>query len=253
VKKAQMLSEAMPEDRQSEEVLQRLLSNITSKLSWVEIDLPSRGLLYESGVNKISIRPLTFEDERLLKSISATKDPDAVIERLMRNCIKGIDASELSPQDKMYALFRIRGISYGDSYPIEHDCMNCGATSKLDLSIKTLDTTELKEEHMRFVLPDSEQEVQIKLPRSQDSHLLKTIDTMHENMHLFVYSIGGVTDKTIVEAFIRKTTVRDIDVLRSRIYTPEYGMENHFFYTCAGCGTKNRVPIELNANFFTAS
>ena len=72
-------------------------------------------------------------------------------------------------------------------------------------------------------------------------------------MPLFVYSVGGVTDKTIVEAFIRKTTVRDVDTLRSRIFDADYGMENHFFYSCNSCGTRNRVNIELNASFFTAS
>ena len=251
--KAQALAESVPVDVQSEEVLQRLLANVVAKQTWVEIDLPSRGLLYQDGAAKLQIRPLSFEDERSLKSASASKDPDGIIEKLLRDCTRGVDSSEMTPQDKMYALFRIRGISYGDSYPIEHDCVKCGSTSKLELSIKTLDTTALKEEHMRFTLPDSQQEVQIKLPRTQDANLYATLDAMHQNMHMFVYSVGGVTDKTIVEAFIHKTTVRDIDMLRSRIFTPEYGMENHFFYTCAGCGTKNRVPIELNANFFTAS
>ena len=72
-------------------------------------------------------------------------------------------------------------------------------------------------------------------------------------MALFVYSVGGVTDKTIVEAFIRKTTVRDVDTLRTRIFDADYGMENHFFYNCNSCGTRNRVGIDLNASFFTAS
>ena len=45
---------------------------------------------------------------------------------------------------------------------------------------------------MRFVLPDSQQEIQIKLPRTQDMHLVDTIDKMHENMALcsFIVSQG---------------------------------------------------------------
>ena len=46
----------------------------------------------------------------------------------------------------------------------------CGSSSKLDLSIESLETTNLTPQHMEFTLPDSEQDA-IKLPRVQDSHL----------------------------------------------------------------------------------
>lgn len=251
--KAAVMSEAMPADRQSEEVLERLLQNVTAKLTWMVVPLPSQGLLYPEGQKAVEIRPLTFDDERVLKSVTATKNPEAVIEKLLRSCVRGIDASELTPADRLYVLFRIRGISYGDKYPVEHECTNCGSSSKLDLSIESLETTNLTQQHMEFTLPDSQQDVIIKLPRVQDAHLYDNLEAMHDNMALFVYSVGGVTDKTIVEAFIRKTTVRDVDTLRSRIFDADYGMENHFFYSCNSCGTRNRVNIELNASFFTAS
>ena len=253
IQKAQAMSESIPVDTRTEEVLANLLKNVTSKLQWITIELPSQGLLYPSGQNQVDIRPLTYDDERILKSVAAVKDPDSVIEKLLRNCIRGVDASELTPQDRLYILFRIRGLSYGDKYPIDHDCEKCGSTSKLEISIQSLEVNRLTPEHMEFTLPDSEQDVVIKLPRLQDSHLFNTVEAMHENLPQFVYSIGGVTDKTIVEAFIQKTTVRDVDILRNRVYDSEYGMENHFFYNCQGCGMKNKVPIELNASFFTAS
>lgn len=251
--KAAVMAEAMPADHHSEEILDRLLQNVTSKLVWVPIELPSQGLLYTEGQKAVEIRPLTFDDERVLKSASAVNDPDSIIEKLLRSCVRGIEATDLTPQDRLYVLFRIRGISYGDTYPMEHECEKCGTTSKLDLSIESIETHTLTPEHMEFVLPDSEQDVVIKLPRVQDAHLYKTVEAMHDNLPLFVYSVGGVTDKTIIDAFIRKTTVRDVDTLRNRVYNSDYGMEDHFYYSCAGCGTRNRVGIELNANFFTAS
>jgi len=251
--KAAVMAEAMPADRHTEEILEKLLQNVTDKMRWVQVMLPSQGLLYPEAQKVVDIRPITFDDERMLKSTQATRDAEGTLEKLLRGCVRGIDVSELTPEDKLYVLYRLRGISYGDTYALEHDCENCGTTSKLDLSISTLKTTPLKEEHMRFVLPDSQQEIQIKLPRTQDMHLVDTIDKMHENMHMFIHNIAGVSDKTVIEAFIQKTTVRDVDLIRSRIFSPEYGMENHFFYSCAACGTKNRVPIELTSNFFTAS
>ena len=251
--KAQSMAETLPADRRSEEILDQLLSKVSSKMAWLEVELPSQGLLYEDGTKKVRIRPFTFDEERMLKSASAMDSPDEILEKLLRRCVEGMDISMLTPQDRLYILFRLRGISYGDTYPIEHSCDNCGTLSKLDLSIKTLGVTPLSESMMKFELPDSEQEVQIKLPRIQDSHLYNSLEAMHENMHLFVYSIAGVTDKTIIEAFIRKTTVRDIDTLRSHIFSSDYGMEDKFFYSCQGCGKRNQVSIDLNPSFFTAS
>tara|TARA_R110000824_G_scaffold35687_5_gene111602 strand:- start:3529 stop:4392 length:864 start_codon:yes stop_codon:yes gene_type:complete len=251
--KAQMMSENIPVDKNVEAALEALLGKVKSKMAWSEIVLPSQGLLYPDGQKTIRIRPFTFEDERILKSMDGIKDPDAVIERLLRNATDGLEVGELTPHDRVYVLYRLRGISYGDGYEVSHDCDKCSITSKLELSIKSLTTTNLTREHMVFNLPDSEQECEVKLPRMQDEHLYNNNSNLMNNMHMFVYRVGNITDKTIIEAFIHKTTVRDIDTLRNRIFAPEYGMENHFFYTCAGCSTKNKVDIQLNENFFTAS
>ncbi len=251
--KSAMMAGNMPEDRMSSDALDRLLSNVRTKMAWVVVELPSQGLLYEHGQKAVEVRPFTFDDERILKSSRTLSKPDETIEKLLRSCVRGIEISELTPHDRLYLLFRIRGISYGDDYPIQHDCDSCAKTSKLSLKISTLETTPLTEEHMKFMLPDSEQEAVIKLPRLQDEHLYNSGERLMENLYQFVYSVGGITDKTILEAFIQKTTVRDIDTLRRRIFTPSYGMEEHFFYTCNECGYKNKVNIGLNEDFFTAS
>ena len=252
-RKAAQMSESMPADKMSEEALEKLLANVKHRMAWQEISLPSMGLLYPNGETKVSIRPFTFDDERVLKSMEAAKNPEAVIEKLLRNCVRGIPIEELTPHDRVYCLFRLRGISYGDDYPLQHDCNNCGKPSKLSLTISTLAMRPLTPEHMQFTLPDSEQAAIIKLPRTQDENLYKSPELLMNNLHLFIYSVGGITDKTIIEAFLHKTTVRDIDTLRSHIFTPDYGMENHFFYNCNDCNTKNRVEIGLNESFFTAS
>tara|TARA_R110002110_G_scaffold415267_1_gene648999 strand:- start:2766 stop:3629 length:864 start_codon:yes stop_codon:yes gene_type:complete len=250
---AERMSENIPVDKGVEEALEKLLQNVRNKMAWSEVKLPSQGLLYPNNETSIRIRPFTFEDERLLKSQASQDNPETILESLLRNCTEGIDVTTLTPHDKVYVLFCLRGISYGDNYPISHDCVNCKVTSNLDMSIKSLETTPLKREDMVFTLPDSLMEAEIKLPRGQDEHLWNTPESLMANMHMFVYRVGEIMDKTIIEAFIHKTTVRDIDTLRTRIFTPEYGMENHFFYNCKGCNHKNKVDIALNESFFTAS
>lgn len=252
-RRAEAMTENIPVDGTTEAILEGLLKNVKSKMAWIEVELPSQGLLYADGTSRVKLRPFTYDDERQLKTTATASNPDKVIDTLLHNCVEGIDITKLLPHDRLYILFRLRGISYGDTYPLSHDCVSCGITSKLDLSINTLETTPLTKEHMIFTLPDSEQEAEIKLPSQSESHLFNSAEKLMENLHMFIYRIGDVTDKTILEAFIRRTTVRDIDTLRTHIFTPKYGMETHFFYNCAGCTTKNKVEIELNESFFTAS
>ena len=218
------------------------------------MNYPPKACCTRTELKPIQIRPFTFDDERLLKTIHVTKkDPDVVIDTLLRNCSQGLPVEALLPHDRLYVLYRLRGISYGDDYPLTHVCGSCDAQSELNLKISTLEITPLTREHMVFTLPDSEQEAEIKLPGAQDQDLCKTVDAAMTNMHMFIYRIGDVRDKTVIEAFIRKTTVRDIDTLRTHIFTPAYGMESFFHYNCQGCGFKNRVEIELTGDFFTAS
>ena len=49
-RKAEMMSANLPEDKVTDELLESLLKNVKSKMSWVEIELPSQGLLYKDGV-----------------------------------------------------------------------------------------------------------------------------------------------------------------------------------------------------------
>lgn len=240
----------LPEDTGMNAALDMLLAKVKDKQAWLSVELPSQGLLYADNTSTVEIRPFTFADERELKGGGA--DAGQTIERLLRRCVKGIDPSVLTPADRLYVLFRARGISYGNEYPIDSTC-DCGVTNKLTLKIDTLETNPLTEEMMRFTLPDSEQEVLIKLPTQKDAHLYSTSDKLMVNMHKFVARVGDVSDATIIDQFIRNTTVRDIDRLRKSIFLPEYGMEQEFWYSCGECGTRVGADISLNEHFFTAS
>ena len=253
LRRAEAMSTNIPVDKNIQATLDALLSNVKDKMVWVEVTLPSQGILYESGVSVVKIRPFTFKEEKALKSISALSDPETLLESLLRSCVDGVRVEELTPIDRMFLLFRIRGISYGDDYKISHSCAKCGSENNLTLKISTLKTTPLDLEDMRFTLPDSEQIVEIRYPRSQDEDLYSSSEKLMDNMHRFVKSVGGVADSLILEQFVRSTTVRDIDTLRTKIFTPTYGMESEFFYGCGECGTRNQVDIELNPTFFTAS
>ena len=103
------------------EILSELLKNVQSKIGWSQLRLPSAGF-NPSKIETIEIRPFTFEDERLLRTTKTISQGELIVEQLISRCIKGIEYKDLLLIDKNYILFKLREISYGDSYDIKVAC-----------------------------------------------------------------------------------------------------------------------------------
>ena len=241
----------VPQDADMQSALEGLLENVHDKLKYVEASLPSKGLFYPKSDSKVSVRPLTFDDERSLRNMN-TDNMVTVLTTILGACTKGMDISLLTPPDRLFLLFKIRELSYGDDYKLEQNCEECGVKNSLTLKLSTLEIDYLEEDYTVFELPDSRKEVHIKPPRA--SQLVNVdMDTLMNDLFKYIHSISGVSDSTVIEEFIRRTTVRDIDVLRNKIFIPPYGMEDKLMFNCMKCNQSTKAAVVLNEYFFTAS
>ncbi len=242
----------VPEDPRMKKALDGLLENVREKLQYVDVKLPSNGVLYE-GASHVSIRPLTFNDERGLRNIKDDSNADIVISNILGACMKGVPVEELTPPDRIYLLFKLREFSYGDDYKLEQNCGECRVKNALTLKISTLDVNYLESDYTTFILPDSQKEVSIKVPKATQIAHFDTLETIMKNLHVFVNRVSEVNDPIIIQEFIRQTTVKDVDVLRNKIFVPTYGMEDKLIFNCKKCGAMNKASVALNEYFFTAS
>ena len=80
-----------------------------------------------------------------------------------------------------------------------------------------------------------------------------TANKRMDNLSRFVVDIDGETDQSVIHAFLRKTTVRDVDVLRKEVYNSELGFEKVIVYRCKACDKENRTVLAINEHFFSAS
>lgn len=131
------------------------------------VELPSRGILYkyvtedEDVLNgNIEIYPMTAREEEVLSTQKFIKDGSAT-RRVLDRCISSdIDAKDILVYDSNYLLFFLRQISYGDEYEFELKCQNSMCGRKFDHNLKI---SELNFEE----LPDIEEPIEVKLPRSK--------------------------------------------------------------------------------------
>ena len=69
----------------------------------VMVDLPSKGRFYQS--NKITLRPMTFEDEKAM--VMAKKDKVDIINTILHRCVHGVHVQDLLLMDKLFLLERL--------------------------------------------------------------------------------------------------------------------------------------------------
>jgi hypothetical protein len=243
-------------DSTIKDAIASLTSNIKQDSGWREVQLPSRGKAYIQSTGSVEIRPFTYEDERLLRSLKGNQAATTAIASLIERCVKGLDYPSMTLEDKNYILFKLREISYGDQYTIEAECGECNAKNRLSVNISQVGVSYAPDDYkepMSVVLPDSEQEVVFVTPRCQHEQFLTDLGEFTDNMWQLMISVGEYKDERIKQEFLKATTVRDVSFLREAILKERYGMQKQMSYECAGCGAVNDSIIPFNESFFSAS
>ena len=233
-----------------------LLGGIETSQDWRSLLLPSRGMAYVDCEESVLIRPFTFKQERKLRSIKNTTHGTKIINSLIKDCVQGLDYESMTLEDKNYILFKLREISYGDSYTITAECGACGAGNKLSLLISEVPVKyaeEGYEEPFTITLPDSKQECRFITPRCKDEHYLESADKLTDNLWRFALSIGKYSEKKVLQGFFEATTVKDIAFFREEITKERYGMNKNMSYECADCGGIAESLIPFTESFFSVS
>ena len=94
----------------SEEAKQDIINEILKELpsdAAIEVFLPSENKLYtlEDPGAPITLRPMTFEDEKHLVSAKSGDDP---INLILQRCLTNIKVPDLIPIDKLYLIMKLR-------------------------------------------------------------------------------------------------------------------------------------------------
>lgn len=233
-----------------EEVINDILKELPTDTA-VEVELPSECRVYEleDPGAPITIRPMTFEDEKAL--ISAGKEEDPVNLTLQR-CTTNIKIPDLLSMDKFYLIMKLREISYGDDYNTLLVCSHCKAENPTTIKLSELNVNPVPDDFqdpITIVLPSIDKEAKVRIPRVRDERFLADATTSLDQIWRFVVEIDGHTDKSIIAAVIDKLPLRDVRTIMNAIKT-DFGVDTSVKFECGNCGGVTVVDLPINSNFF---
>ena len=236
------------------DALDSLLTKVRGKFNWIPIDLPGAGLLGSPAV--VNIRPFNFEDEKILRNIKKISDGSKVVQKLIERCTEGINYPTLSLVDKNYILYKLREVSYGDSYNVEVTCPQCSDVNSLGILFSELPVVYATEEllsNLKVTLPDSEVVVSYKLPTVAEEELLSDASNILDHLWRFIKDINGHTERIVIQGFLPKTTAKDVATLRGEVFNTNIGLQTKVGFICNGCSNDSIIELPITESFFNVN
>lgn len=230
----------------------------TPKEVETKVNLPSKGLFYNSPISDISLRPILFEDEvDLVKTIEAGRKED-FSDLILSKCLKGISAGDLVSMDKTAILLQLRVISLGSSYSVEHLCNRCDKNNELNVDLTKIPLKCVPDgstDEREYDLEVLKKKVKVRYPRLREISHYKNSHEFLENLWRFVIELDGSDDKTFINSALRdpRFPLSDIHFLVKKISGTEYGVETELEYSCKSCARANKIIIPFSSDFFLIS
>jgi hypothetical protein len=242
---------------QNDEAKQAVIDEILKELptdTAVEVDLPSECRVYklEDPGAPITIRPMTFEDEKALISSSKGQDP---VNLILQRCTTNIQVMDLLAMDKLYLIMKLREISYGDDYNTLLVCSHCKAENPTTVRLSQLNVNPVPddfEDPVTVLLPTINKEAKVRFPRVRDEKVMTDTQSALDQMWRFVSEIDGHTDKSVIAAVVDKLPLRDVRTIMNAIKT-DFGVDTKIKFECNSCGGVTVVDLPIDANFFDVS
>jgi len=236
-----------------ESIIAEILANLPGEEE-IPVDLPSRNRFYNllDPTKPVSIRPLTFADEK--KLMTNRQGGTEALNQLVEKCVQNINITELLELDKLYILMKIREISYGDDYKATITCPACTQENKVSFSLSTLKVNYLPEDFtnpQEVELPILKKKIKVRLPRVEDEGYLRNPELALANLWRFVEEIDGHAQKTIISKVIQKLPLKDAHVLMKALGSSGYGMDTNIRFACSYCSLVETMELPIGADFFT--
>lgn len=235
--------------------------------------LPSKGLVYTQKVNpNIKIRSMTTEEE--MKRLGYSDKPNKMLAEIIDDCLlekPGIPVYDLCLGDYTYLLHRLRVVTYGSDYKVEHRCPICGKLNKQTINLDDVAVSEYSEDmekYLHITLPQSQKHLDLRLqtPRILDEIKTKTEELKNKSPNMtgepaILFTIesmiekvdGEMLDSRKLDAFVRKLNMRDTNYIIQMLNKVNIGVDQNLSCKCSKCGGDYNIPFPITSEFFGPS
>tara|TARA_R110000796_G_scaffold230171_1_gene347802 strand:- start:1212 stop:1958 length:747 start_codon:yes stop_codon:yes gene_type:complete len=240
-------------DAAKQNIIDDLLKDLPENTA-TEVYLPSECRVYtlEDPDMPITIRPMTFEDEKSIVSAKKEHDP---VNLVLQRCVTNVKVPDLLPMDKLYLIMKLREISYGDEYNTLLLCQECTAENPMTVKLSELNVNPVPDDFsdpIEITLPQLGKKAHVRLPRVKDERLFLDTDAALNQLWRFVADIDGHSDKSIISAVMDKLPLIDVRTILNTIKS-DYGVDTKIKFECKECGGVSVVDLPIDANFFDVS
>lgn len=208
------------------------------------VELPSQGLLYKNKKSKVKVEYLTAMDESILTSPNLSKNPNLMINVLLKRKIKdlGFEPEELLEGDRIALLLFLRVTGIGEKYhQIVYD-NNSNDFVEGEIDLTKLEQKKLlikpdEKNEFDFILPIKKYKIKYRLLTSKDEeeiskqneNLMKRDPDKVSNINLLrleksIMEIDGERDKIRISNIIKNLPLLDSRSIKSHIEEMEPGI-----------------------------
>lgn len=247
------------------------LDSLLPKVVSDYVELPSRGMFYESKIDRVMVEYMTASDEQYLLSENYIKNGTG-LELLAKNKIKdpefnaNMSVDELLTGDLDAILLFLRRFAYGDEYPVQVRDTD-GRSFETNINLAKIGYKEVVEPNADllydFNLPLSKTDVTFKLLTYGDKKKLdqriekitkykneSPIFETQERIIAQITSIAGETDRGFIEKFVKLMPPKDSLALRRYILDVEPGIDYNYEFEGKFTGDFFREKFTFGIDFF---
>ncbi len=242
------------------------------------VAMPSHGYLYQNNTEdenvlggEILVRPMTLTEEKILSTNRLIKTGQA-LDMVFRNCVKSdINPSDLLSSDRLFLMFWLRAISYGNEYTFSLRCPNNTCNRKFKY------TVDLGNQPVKEIEPDTVEPIEVKLPKSgatlfynlprgrteaairrQQRDVQVNVDdvdnSMTDRLKIMTARIitpdGEELEKNKWQMFFNSLVGFDAAAIRESITETDAGVEPIKDISCPFCDEQFDEDIPVTADFF---
>lgn len=231
------------------------------------IDLPSKGKFYPEGhplrSGQLELKYMTAKEEDILTSMNLIQK-GLVLDKLMDSLIvtKGVSHEDLLLGDLNAAMVASRILGYGKDYPVNITCPKCGTSTEHSVDLTQLETKDVDNPDLTFVLPVSNRTIKVRLlTRKIEKQIQAELESIKKigmqvepeattRLRYVIAEVDGSTDPKTIRETVDNMLVADTRALREfyKSVTPDVKFDTA--YTCQGCDTTSALPFSIGMNFF---
>lgn len=216
------------------------------------VNLPSNGRAYP--ISSVRIRPMVFADEKAMAS--ARRNKEDAINTILSRCVAGVNVQDLLLMDKLFLLFKLREISYGETYTVLVPCVGCSHDNRLSFKLSDLPVEHLPKDFTNpkeVELPMTKVKALIKIPTVAEERFLLNENLLYDNLWRFVLKINEIDDPVVITKFLQdsRLPLKDIHKITNTISMLDYGIQTKIKFICENCKVDNITTLPITADFFT--